>query len=758
MRQLPVVIEVNKDKCVNCHACIAACPVKFCNDGSGEYVKLNSNACIGCGACIAACTHEARTIVDDAERFFKDLKAGQKMVAVAAPAVAVSFPNGYLRLNSWLKSSGVDAIFDVSFGAELTVKTYLDHVAKNNPKAVIAQPCPAIVSYIEIYKPELLPYLAPADSPMLHTVRMIREYYPQYKNHKVVVLSPCIAKSREFAETGQGDYNVTFANIQQYIAANGVRLESYPETDYDNPPAERAVLFSTPGGLMRTAMREVPGIEDQIRKIEGTHVIYKYLDELPHMIKQGKNPLLIDCLNCELGCNGGTGTNCKSKPQDEVEWLVEQRSKKMKEQYAGPGASPTKPNPKGLKKLRAYIDKYWKPGLYGRSYVNLAENAALRQPSESDIQKIYGDRLLKTEKKDELNCGACGYGSCRSMAVALHNGLSREDHCAKYTEKILQRDEREMRILHEEREEQTAVLQKKITRLLDAVTSAKQGDLTKQVTVDGDEPIDLLAAGVKAMLEDLSAIIEQVASSAEQFNQASQAIAEGSQGMAEEAQTQNANVEEVSQAIVELSESVRGVHENAQRADSVAKRTSELAVNGGTAVQKSIDAMHRIHESSRQIGDIIQVISEIARQTNLLALNAAIEAARAGTHGLGFAVVADEVRKLAERSNKAAQEITVLIKESTDRVEEGGKLSQETGDALRNIIEGVRTTAGEIAAIAAASVEQASNAEQVAKSIDSISQISEKAAAQTQEMASSSQQLSAEASNLGHLVSKFQTA
>ena len=88
MKQLSRVIQVDKEKCVNCHACISACPVKFCNDGSGEHVTINENMCIGCGNCIDACTHEARFGMDDIEAFLADVRSGSEMVAIVAPAAA----------------------------------------------------------------------------------------------------------------------------------------------------------------------------------------------------------------------------------------------------------------------------------------------------------------------------------------------------------------------------------------------------------------------------------------------------------------------------------------------------------------------------------------------------------------------------------------------------------------------------------------------------------------------------------------------
>ena len=432
---LAKIINIDPEKCQNCHACITACPSKFCNDGSGDYVNINPDLCIGCGQCLKACTWGARTIVDDTERFFEDLKRGVPMVTIIAPAVAASFPTTYLNLNGWLKHQGISANFDVSFGAELTIKSYLEHIQKNHPKAVIAQPCPAIVSYIELYKPELLEYLAPADSPMLHTIKMIKEFYPEYKNHKIAVISPCIAKKREFEATGFGDYNVTMINLKEYLKNNGIALEHYQKVDYDNPPAERAVLFSTPGGLMETADRWAHGIRSKIKKIEGPHSIYEYLNDLNRDIALGNAPLIIDCLNCEKGCNGGTGTDCRDLSMGQLESLIEARKEQMQRVYLnGQNASKISEVEKDeiiQERIKDSIEEKWKPGLYNRNYTDRSRNKLVTQVPNSELEKIYHSMHKYTEE-DHKNCSACGYGNCKDMAIAIYNGLNKHYNCHYY--------------------------------------------------------------------------------------------------------------------------------------------------------------------------------------------------------------------------------------------------------------------------------------------------------------------------------------
>ncbi|MDZ7616120.1 MAG: methyl-accepting chemotaxis protein [Patescibacteria group bacterium] len=291
-----------------------------------------------------------------------------------------------------------------------------------------------------------------------------------------------------------------------------------------------------------------------------------------------------------------------------------------------------------------------------------------------------------------------------------------------------------------------------------ALTAMANRDFTKSVHGDYSGAFAALKNNINTVITSLSDTINQINQSAAQASEGSRVISESAQTLAAGAQEQSSSVEEITASVEQLARSVDSVRNNAQDADKVSRDTSRLAEQGGMAVRKSAEAMEMIRTSSEQIAEIIQVISEIASQTNLLALNAAIEAARAGEHGMGFAVVADEVRKLAERSNQAAGEITSLIKESSNRVQEGANLSRETEESLKQIIEGVEATAAKIGEIATATIEQAAGAKEVAKAIQGVANVTEQSAAGSEQMSSSSQELGAQALTLKELVDQFRTS
>ncbi len=281
------------------------------------------------------------------------------------------------------------------------------------------------------------------------------------------------------------------------------------------------------------------------------------------------------------------------------------------------------------------------------------------------------------------------------------------------------------------------------------------GDLNADLDVVQKDELGLLAEALRNMRDKLAEIVGSVSTGSEQIASASEQLASGNQDLSNRTEQQASALEETSSAIEEMNSSIKSNADNTQTADQLSREAVTKTEEGSETINRMVSSMDEINISSTRIADIIEVITNIAFQTNLLALNASIEAARAGEQGKGFAVVAVEVRKLAKRSDKAANEITAIIKTSNQKVTEGVDIANNAGVVLNEINGAVNKVTALVGEISAASQEQLSSAEEIDKTLNSLDENTQKNAALVEEAASATEELSAQAQELNTTMQFF---
>ncbi|MBK6308664.1 MAG: HAMP domain-containing protein [Gemmatimonadetes bacterium] len=284
---------------------------------------------------------------------------------------------------------------------------------------------------------------------------------------------------------------------------------------------------------------------------------------------------------------------------------------------------------------------------------------------------------------------------------------------------------------------------------------AETGDLTQQLNIKSNDELGEMAVSFNGFLHKLTQIATGMRRSATTVTRAARELSAVADDISSAAQSQASSLEETAASMEEITATVKHNAENASQASQLAGSARGVAEKGGRVTGDAVDAMGAINASSRKIADIITTIDEIAFQTNLLALNAAVEAARAGAQGRGFAVVASEVRSLAARSASAAKEIKGLISESTEKVNHGTTLVNQSGQTLDEIVTGVKRVTDIVAEIAAASREQSVGIEEVNRAVSQMDQITQQNAAQTEELSATAGTLATQATDLESMVSWF---
>jgi methyl-accepting chemotaxis protein-1 (serine sensor receptor) len=282
------------------------------------------------------------------------------------------------------------------------------------------------------------------------------------------------------------------------------------------------------------------------------------------------------------------------------------------------------------------------------------------------------------------------------------------------------------------------------------------GDLRHPVVVTSRNEMGQLLDGIARMQRSLTETVRAVRSGSESIATATRQIAAGNIDLSSRTEEQASALQETASSMEELTGTVKQNADNARQASALAANASEIANKGSSVVSQVVGTMGDINQSSAKIADIISIIEGIAFQTNILALNAAVEAARAGEEGRGFAVVAGEVRSLAQRSSAAAKEIKELIDTSVERVQSGSALVDEAGRTMTEIIGAVQRVTDIMGEIAAASEEQSSGIDQVARAVTQMDEVTQQNAALVEEAAAAASSLEDQAGKLRTAVSVFQ--
>jgi len=406
---------INEDlsKCVGCNRCLRVCPIDGANhvyteDGQIK-VSIQGDKCIACGFCFETCRHKVRDYDDDTLRFLEDLRKGEKISILAAPALYVNPEGG--RLLAWLKQLGVDKIYDVSIGADICTWAHIRHIEEKNPKSIITQPCPAIVDYILKYKHNIVKYLSPVHSPMLCTAIYMRRYDRVSGN--IAALSPCIAKAHEFETTGQIQYNVTFKRLFEYIRENNITLPNTPAS-FDHPEAAFGRLYSMPGGLKEN-MQFYFGKDLRVDQAEGHGIVYEAIDAFAES-DESVLPMVFDVLNCGEGCNLGTA----------VEHNVS-RFETSASMHKGRSSVLASYDHEHYIQLLNHYDQTLKMQDFIRTY--RTQSIRQRALTEEQIENGFKEMNKTTENQRTFDCGACGCDSCYEMAKSIVLGDNLAANC-----------------------------------------------------------------------------------------------------------------------------------------------------------------------------------------------------------------------------------------------------------------------------------------------------------------------------------------
>ena len=387
-------LKLKKSNCVNCYKCIRHCPVKSIKYSTGQ-AQIVSDECILCGQCFVVCPQNAKEIRNDVPSAMELIKSGP-VIASLAPSFVANYPGATVAtMEKALKQLGFTGVEETAIGASIVKTEYECIIAEGKQEVIISTCCHSVNTLVEKYYPEVLPYLATVVSPMQAHCQKIKQEHP---DAKTVFIGPCISKKAEAdAYPGYADCVLTFEELSDWLKQEGITVEQ----GEDHLEESRARLFPTTGGILRTMKCDSPDYAYLV--VDGIENVLAALDD----IKQGRlKKCFIEMSICAGSCIGGPAME-RERRRPVTDTIAVNR-------YAGrKDFVVDQPEGKDLIKDHRFI------GLHRQ------------MPGEKEIEEIL-HKTGKFTKEQELNCGACGYSTCREKAIAVYQGKADLNMCLPF--------------------------------------------------------------------------------------------------------------------------------------------------------------------------------------------------------------------------------------------------------------------------------------------------------------------------------------
>lgn len=417
-------LNFKEANCKNCYKCLHECPVKAITV-IGDQARIKDELCVLCGHCSNVCRYSAKEVVDDTKAVKELIKSGSETAVSLAPAFVSSFHENFDAVVLALKKLGFTYVEETARGAHAVTAEYKDLLDSKKYKNLIASACPALVRLVQIYYPAALKYIAPVDSPMIAHAKMLKKERP---TAKIIFIGPCIAKKREADESGAVDFVLTFEELSAMLAEKNITFNECVSECEENR------YFSSAANTLQTQKTSQTNNKDEnkqdqiynkakyypinrgiIKAFEGFCEGYEYIsvDGMARAAEvleniESLNGMFIEMHACEFSCiNGPCALNKKSggfiKATEKIR------------AYAG----------KGKDKPRFNREK----GNFKKEYLPIKD---IRQmPAEYEIRAIL-ESIGKFTPDDELNCGSCGYNTCRDKAIAVYNHMAEPEMCLPF--------------------------------------------------------------------------------------------------------------------------------------------------------------------------------------------------------------------------------------------------------------------------------------------------------------------------------------